>query len=87
MGGKRDKKKKDPEKKALQRAAKEAKADKKAAKRIVKVEAREKGEGRENRSSSSPGAAKAGRTGGAVETATSTIWTPSSLRTPRGRPS
>ena len=45
--GKRDKRKKDPEKKAKARAAKEAKADKKAAKRLAKENSspREGGEG------------------------------------------
>ena len=39
--GKRDKKKKDPQKKALQRAQKEAKQDKKAAKKLVKEQRKE----------------------------------------------
>ena len=39
--GKRDKKKKDPQKKALQRAQKEAKQDKKAAKKLAKEQRKE----------------------------------------------
>ena len=41
--GKRDKKKKDPQKKALQRAQKEAKQDKKAAKKLAKEQRKESG--------------------------------------------